>query len=172
MSQRMLAIIALLAFVVLVMGVLLTGGKLGLADAALAHFLPDRHRHDRRRLFSGRPGHGRPDQPSPGRGPLRYRHGLRSGRRGAVGAHQPGRRRQYPDRQWRAGGFRFCRRRCACRRRGGPKTLPPQSLASSGDRGAVSGSRPSGGGGQFRHPDGGGLARQARAAGAGQYQRR
>jgi len=33
MSQRMLAIIALLAFVVLVMGVLLTGGKLGLADA-------------------------------------------------------------------------------------------------------------------------------------------
>ena len=33
MSQRMLAIIALLAFVVMVMGVLLTGGKLGLADA-------------------------------------------------------------------------------------------------------------------------------------------
>jgi TRAP transporter TAXI family solute receptor len=33
MSQRMLAIIALLAFVVLVMGVLLTGGKLGLAEA-------------------------------------------------------------------------------------------------------------------------------------------
>jgi len=33
MSQRMLAIIALLAFVVLVMGVTLTGGKLGLADA-------------------------------------------------------------------------------------------------------------------------------------------
>lgn len=33
MSQRMLAIIALLAFVALVMGVLLTGGKLGLADA-------------------------------------------------------------------------------------------------------------------------------------------
>jgi hypothetical protein len=33
MSQRMLAIVALLAFVVLVMGVLLTGGKLGLADA-------------------------------------------------------------------------------------------------------------------------------------------
>jgi len=33
MSQRMLAIIALLAFVVLVMGVLLTGGKLGLTEA-------------------------------------------------------------------------------------------------------------------------------------------
>ena len=33
MSQRMLAIIALLAFVVLVMGVWLTGGKLGLAEA-------------------------------------------------------------------------------------------------------------------------------------------
>jgi len=33
MSQRMLAIVALLAFVVLVMGVLLTGGKLGLAEA-------------------------------------------------------------------------------------------------------------------------------------------
>ena len=76
MSQRMLAIIALLAFVVLVMGVLLTGGKLGLADAALAHFLPDRHRHHRGRLFSGRPGHGRPDQPSSGRGPLRHGHGV------------------------------------------------------------------------------------------------
>src|SRR3954465_3535031 len=33
MSQRMLAIIALLAFVVLVTGVALTGGKLGLGDA-------------------------------------------------------------------------------------------------------------------------------------------
>jgi TRAP transporter TAXI family solute receptor len=33
MSQRMLAIIALIAFVVLVLGVTLTGGKLGLADA-------------------------------------------------------------------------------------------------------------------------------------------
>src|SRR6185312_3019738 len=33
MSQRMLAIIALIAFVVLVMGVALTGGKLGLGDA-------------------------------------------------------------------------------------------------------------------------------------------
>src|SRR3954467_11336504 len=32
MSQRMLAIIALLAFVVVVIGVALTGGKLGLAD--------------------------------------------------------------------------------------------------------------------------------------------
>ena len=33
MSQRMLAIIALLGFVVLVMGALLTGGNLGLSDA-------------------------------------------------------------------------------------------------------------------------------------------
>jgi hypothetical protein len=33
MSQRVAALIALLAFVVLVMGALLTGGKLGLSDS-------------------------------------------------------------------------------------------------------------------------------------------
>ena len=173
MSQRMLAIIALLAFVVLVMGVLLTGGKLGLADAPIAHFLPDRHRLHRRRLFSGRPGAwpawsaipwawaaatpprsaGRPGVVLSARTSLGGADNIRTVNGGLVDSG-------FADGDAIAAavaGQSPFRRKAAHLR----------VIAA-----LFPGRGPSGGGGQIRHPDGGGFARQAGAAGPGQYQQR
>jgi hypothetical protein len=76
MSERFLALAALVALVVLVIGALLTGGNLGMADSGPVRVSFQIATGSTRAFISGRPDHGGPDRSSPGRGPLRYRHGL------------------------------------------------------------------------------------------------